>query len=235
MSKSDRPHCVICGLRIHSSWKMDKWGRSCCAHHEVSSCWCCGRLHQDRYTGSQAGLCRACRDTSIQSADLSSLHTQVLRFLLERLGINLEEALPLTHIRLVSPEEFGSSVTPLLGQARASTTTQMGVRVSIEHEVLLRAAMPRLLAGGVLAHECFHVFSTERGLSLPKPLEEGTANLLEYFWYQQFDAAAARRHKQRMLENPDPIYGDGFRRVRLAYKATRSFSRMLEGLHRDGH
>ena len=74
---------------------------------------------------------------------------------------------------------------------------------------------------GTLAHECTHVWLNQRNSPLkrhPRKEIEGFCNLVAYkvlMFDTSEDAAVVR---QCMLNNPDPIYGEGFRLMKQREK-----------------
>jgi hypothetical protein len=75
--------------------------------------------------------------------------------------------------------------------------------------------LPRQCLFGILAHEAFHVWQIQNGgirLSADPAFREGAAQ------YAQHRLLSLRRQDswaKLLIENPDPVYGDGLRRFRL--------------------
>jgi hypothetical protein len=71
--------------------------------------------------------------------------------------------------------------------------------------------------GEVVAHEAMHAWLVQRGLGgLPATYAEGLAEYTAYAWLHRVDSQRSRMQQRRIATNPDPVYGDGFRRVRAA-------------------
>ncbi len=66
---------------------------------------------------------------------------------------------------------------------------------------------------GVLAHELGHVWLAVHRLRLPLWAEEGFCELLAHRFYLDSRTPEGQRRAAEIATNPDPIYGEGFRRV----------------------
>jgi hypothetical protein len=67
--------------------------------------------------------------------------------------------------------------------------------------------------------------------SLPLWAEEGFCDLLAHRYYTHLNTDESRYHAKGIETNPNPIYGDGFRRVRAIADAM-GFQRFVEALQR---
>ena len=68
---------------------------------------------------------------------------------------------------------------------------------------------------GVLAHELGHVWLFRARLDqLPAPLTEGFCELVRHAWLLRLGTPLAGELRRRLEEGTDPVYGDGFRRVK---------------------
>ena len=82
-------------------------------------------------------------------------------------------------------------------------------------EIYLSNTLKRPRLESVLGHEIFHIYSGYNNLNLSKKNEEGAAELVSYYIFQRIGEFAKDIRQQEMLNNPDNIYGDGFR---MAYE-----------------
>jgi hypothetical protein len=63
-------------------------------------------------------------------------------------------------------------------------------------------------------HELGHVWLIVHDVQgLPTRAVEGFCELLAYRYYQHLNTPEGRYHASSTEKNPDPIYGDGFRRL----------------------
>ena len=89
--------------------------------------------------------------------------------------------------------------------------------------VRITPGMPEVLAGAVLMHEYGHVLMRVDPRSLapwPKPRqlahdeEEGACEVLAAEWLVRQTSSHAARELRRLVENKDPVYGDGYRKMK---------------------
>jgi hypothetical protein len=82
--------------------------------------------------------------------------------------------------------------------------------------VAVLRGLPAQLFQGITIHELGHVWLVVHGLQgrLPLWAEEGFCELLAYRFYQLHPSQETAYYARGIEENHDPIYGDGFRRVR---------------------
>lgn len=72
---------------------------------------------------------------------------------------------------------------------------------------------------GILAHELLHAWCFKHNLlDIPPQISEGISNLASYYIYHTIDYPLARLYEKQLFEDPNPIYGDGFRQVYSIYK-----------------
>lgn len=87
------------------------------------------------------------------------------------------------------------------------------VRTKILGIAVVRGLSP-IRFQGVVAHELGHVWTALHCVRLQPWAEEGFCELLAYRFYVDLGTAESYFHARCIEENPDPIYGDGFRRMR---------------------
>ena len=88
--------------------------------------------------------------------------------------------------------------------------------------------LPAVLFQGVTAHELGHVWLIVHGIQgLPSWAEEGFCEYLSHRYYGDLNTPEGRYHAVSIENNTDPVYGEGFRRVRALTDAP-GFPRFLE-------
>ena len=55
-------------------------------------------------------------------------------------------------------------------------------------------------------------------MNIPSQIAEGMCNLASYYVYHSIDFPLARIYEKQLFDDPDPIYGDGFRAIYDIYK-----------------
>lgn len=77
--------------------------------------------------------------------------------------------------------------------------------------------MSRTSYTSVLAHEMLHLWQYKNGLSLRQDICEGFCNLGSYEILKSIGTQVAKSRMAIMEKPTDPIYGDGFRKVKVVY------------------
>ena len=119
----------------------------------------------------------------------------------------------------------------MLGVTRSTTHTLNGREVRTEVEgVAVLQGLPTPLFQGVVVHELGHVWLVVHDIKgLPPWGEEGFCELLAYRYYSGLNTPEGRFHAAGIENNPSPVYGEGFRRVRAVADRV-GFSRLVESL-----
>lgn len=224
--------CAICGDFIEGRYFTDLWDNRYCARHqqEYPPCHACQRLVCQSLTGGGVRYndgriyCRLCRATAIDTPEQAHAVTQQVQARMARYGVDTRpwgpfelKMTPLSGI--VEPGE-----DPATTHRRGRTETQTEYinhqetnrRIQVIH---LLGGMPETLFAGVMAHELGHVWLfMHHADDLPKPLAEGLCNLFAYLTYRELNTAETRVYLRQLEEDPDPVYGDGFRRALRWYQ-----------------
>ena len=86
-------------------------------------------------------------------------------------------------------------------------------------KIFVQSHHTKIHFAGVLAHELIHAWCFKHGLlNIPSQIAEGMCNLASYYVYHSIDFPLARIYEQQLFDDPDPIYGDGFRAIYDIYK-----------------
>jgi hypothetical protein len=81
--------------------------------------------------------------------------------------------------------------------------------------ISILSGLPKTLFRGVVAHELGHVWLKMNDVEgLENQAEEGFCELLSFRLYMQIDTLESRYYAIGMEQNPDPLYGAGFRKIR---------------------
>lgn len=217
--------CSVCGEIITGEYLIDHWGNKYHAHHrqEIESCSFCGRLLSDPKAGggrqfdTDHHICNACdRDAVVDKATGGRLLNQA-RVLLEKAGIVIDH----DHIEfeLVSRQELteqvGRSNTDHFGLIHYEKTTTWSLLTEREFTVFLLKGQPSRHFMSVAAHELMHIWLY---LNAPddgdKILVEGSCNYAAFLVLQQLRDEMAGYVIEQLQSDPDPVYGEGFRRVK---------------------
>lgn len=225
------PHllpCSICHARLPERILKDFWGNMFCPFHrdELPQCTSCGRLICQRLT--EGGfhypdgliMCSLCDRRGVFSLQRGEELLSEMRAELKKNGLDLGEA-P-TPLRLVDRNELcrrsrrsSNEGHPLLGLTRGMLTT-VGKSVVERRfmEILIQRGLPDEQFKLVAIHELCHAWIFHRGVHhLPLHVEEGLCVLSEYLWLRRQATPEAQFWMMRLKNNPDPIYGEGFRQA----------------------
>ena len=222
------PRCSLCGGILQGAYLKDFWGNTYHASHasDASRCEYCGRFISEKLThggvvysdGRQ--VCNLCRETAVDDLDRVGA---LMKEAASRLGeVGLSVDLQGVGLRLIDGDEMRSRFGSRYGKQRGhtefewtETRDEQGVRRSRTITVYLLSGMPRLDAVAVLAHELTHVWRFARSEGrIDEALEEGSANYAASLVLARYPGERTAFLLQGMMDDPDPAYGEGYRRVR---------------------
>jgi DNA-directed RNA polymerase subunit RPC12/RpoP len=220
------PRCAYCGKPLMGEYLVDHWGTKFCKQHknEYPTCSFCGRLippqQQEQDTKKSDSIrCPICRDSAIETINQAQpIFARIKHWVnIQNLMYN---NLPLTLELCDRPKiteymrERGEPHT--LGVTMSTTHTLNGREVRTEVSgIAVLQGLPTTLFQGVTIHELGHVWLVVHGIKgLPSWAEEGFCELLSYRYYTQMNTPESRYYTTSIEQNPGPIYGEGFRRVR---------------------
>ena len=217
------PHCVYCGRPLIGQYLIDHWGQKFCADHQgqFPHCAYCGRMvaPQQREPGADIIRCPVCRQHAVETViEARPLFSHVVRWLNAQglLFNNLHLSLELCDRAHLNGLLQGHNQAHSLGATTSATYMQNGLVLRSEVSgVAVLQGLPAVLFQGVTVHELGHVWlivNEVRGL--PSWAEEGFCELLSYRYYQDLRSEEGRYYYVSKEQNPDPIYGEGFRRLR---------------------
>lgn len=240
------PRCAYCGQPLTREYLVDHWGTIYCKEHQgkFPSCSYCGRLvpPQQQEQGVRGGeeiRCPTCRASAIETTDQARpIFSRLIQWvnsqglLYNNLHLSLE---------LVDRQKLGKLIAGRTGTAGihsqgvtlSTTHTLNGKVTSIEvNGVAVLEGMPAVTFQGVTVHELGHVWLIVHGVKdLPLWAEEGFCEYLTHRYYTQLNTEESLYHARGIETNPNPIYGDGFRRVSAIVEAM-GFQRFIETLQK---
>lgn len=217
------PRCAYCGKPLTGTYLVDYWGTRFCVEHQgqFPTCDFCGRLvpMADQEQGAEVTRCRICRSSAIETAeDARPLFRQLIQWVSSQ-GLHYHQ-LPLS-LELCGRaklqeylRERGS--THSLGATMSMFYTQDGRVVNSEvRGVAVLYGLPSIVFESVVIHELGHVWlivhDAPRGAAWR---DEGFCELLSYRYLRHRNTPESRYRAENMERNPDPVYGEGFRRMR---------------------
>lgn len=234
--------CAVCGEYIEGQYIQTFWGEFYCARHSTQypECYVCQRPVCHRLTDGgkkyQDGrvVCMLCRrqavDEQAQAREIMrQVQARMARYDLDTRRVSIPlEMVPLTRL---TADGIAGPMARLQGQTIKQIQTYDGEEFKRTIEALyVLGGLPPAYLENVLAHELGHVWLfMQRIDDLPEDLEEGLCNLFAYLLHQEQTSLEARHCIRLLEENPDPVYGDGFRRARVIYEQ-RGLPALLHGV-----
>ncbi|WP_165423355.1 protein DA1 [Ktedonosporobacter rubrisoli] len=229
--------CAYCHKPLLNGYRVDYWGTKYCDEHEKQypHCVYCSRLvpPQQQRPGEQEVRCTLCRSEAIETVDEARPIYMRVRQWVGAQGLRYNN-LPLS-LELCGPEKlatyFPNQARKHLGATLSASSTFGEQILSTEVTgVAVLQGLPSSLFAGVAIHELGHVWLIVHGIEhLPTWAVEGFCELLAYRYYRELNSLENRYQAEQIERNPDPIYGEGFRRVRARAEAL-GFPRFLEQL-----
>jgi hypothetical protein len=239
------PRCVVCAQPITSHYYKDPWGNVFHSDHKVDTPQCvyCSRIIAQ--ASSQGGVrygdgrtvCNLCRVSAVDDESRARKLLGGVRKTLTDFGITLAYGnIPLSlgdrNWLQVMRARNPSILT--LGEATAFTSTVTstinGAVVGKTVGIYALNGLPLEIFNGTIAHELMHAWNhlncTVR--HIPE-LEEGSANYAEVLVLQKMGTTAAKQHIRNLETSQDPVYGNGYRRVKR-YVDDNGFDSLLDWL-----
>ncbi|MDX9858507.1 MAG: hypothetical protein RBT76_12005 [candidate division Zixibacteria bacterium] len=236
--------CAHCGDIINGQYLIDHWGNAYHPHHERDAVQCkyCGRFISDHLTWGGTTyrdgrhICGLCLESAIayENEALSVLSEVVGR--LAEIGIFVDTGklnLHLVDLRQMQ-SRFGSKSHNLRGFVDYREKSSLFGAVKEQTiDVYLLEGMPRLHVATTLAHELTHVWQYEHGqLANDMQFSEGSCNYAAFLVLLNYPGEETAYVIESLLEDEDPVYGEGFRRV-MAYAESVGTDAWLERLREN--
>lgn len=218
--------CALCNQAITGSYLQDPWHRKAHPEHAQGvtvQCHVCARLcraDQAKSLADQRQVCEICQDTEVVTpAHIQQAKHAVLKHLKAVGFVYIPDYVKVemyAEQALINERMRASATGNIHGYTRTAQRHIPQYGLILEHSIHVLNGMPRLAFMGVLAHELLHVWIHEQGLKhLTPPQVEGFCNLATALMYTQAvspeDQALSTVLLQRLHEDPDPVYGEGYR------------------------
>ncbi len=229
--------CQICNKPINGEYLVDFYGKKYHKYHEteLKKCDNCNRLISQKTTSGSKKysdgriICNICNEKVYAFADeyYRLLDKVILR--LNNYGLEFRKPtieliiVDLIELQKVSGYRYSKSI-------KGYTKTEMkviGSKKSFKHFVYVLGNVPPKYVAATLAHELMHIWINENVQhKLSHQFEEGSCNFISYIYLKSDYSNDAKSIIKQLLNNPDKIYGDGFRKVYNRFKG-RDFNLFL--------
>lgn len=203
--------CYFCHKRINGQYYFD-WAKHtiCASHiHNIIKCASCGQFCNSgaKDIGLNMKICAHCQKYRIERDDSGAI-AQFIN--------NIYQTSPIgrvTHWRLMMVD-----AEKLYMKTKNKNSRGIAQAVGSDYTIFIFRELSRVAFAQVLAHEMLHVFQYTKHIYPPKSLCEGFCNLGSYVILAQINNAEAQAAIDNMKNNPDSIYGEGFRQMLSVYE-----------------
>jgi LIM domain/Protein DA1 len=217
------PRCYFCDQVLLGTFKVNAYGQKACKRHEAGiRCTSCDRWLEPAewrlpaLTEFGTILCDHCQPGAVGVREAQAYGQTFGAAVLRELGLDLPTSVQ-APIRIETTAELAALKGILDPDAYGLTLTRVETLNGVEctrmvSGIVVIGGLAREHFEGVLAHEFGHVWLfKERQDHHAKILVEGFCELIRYCWLSRSATPLATELQRKMADNPDPIYGDGFR------------------------
>ena len=216
------PRCDVCLQPIEGDYVKDLWGNISHTSHNgkpYKMCSSCsvivsGRTSKGGFLYSDGRVvCGRCRANAVFHPSSVAHLTHTVIDTLARSGFgDFPDNVTVTLVDLHSMKsKSGSDKKTTKGFTRTSKTSVGSFTLYSSHEIFILYGLPELEFKGVLAHELIHAWLNARKITLSRKETEGFCNIGSMLVYRHHDTPLAAALLDNMQNDPDPIYGDGYR------------------------
>jgi LIM domain/Protein DA1 len=218
--------CSLCGELIQGEYIVDDWGNSYHKFHQGTAPQCdyCLRFISDSL--SMGGttypdgrtICGICLQNAIMDEAAGKEVMSEVRDILSEEGVVIEqENIPLILAdRDKMKKIHGSNRADVTGYTfyERSSSTLIPVTTR-KYKIYMLTGLPRIAYIQGIAHELMHVWLYRHAsLEMDDTLREGSCNFAAYLVLQHYAGKETEFMTKNMMQDPDSIYGEGFRRVK---------------------
>ncbi len=218
--------CDLCGKILYGSYIVDSWGNKICAGHqkEILQCDYCQRFISDKTSDGARQypdgriVCMICyRDIIVETREARRIMEEVAE-ILAQYGLDIDyRDVPIT---LVDRDEICRRAqdlhADLNGFAYYEQSSVLGGLIKTNNfKIYLVDGMPRFYFTATMAHELMHLWLYANApLEMEPALREGSCNYAAWLVMQHYRSDEYDILKQLQMNNNDPIYGEGLRKVK---------------------
>lgn len=218
--------CTLCGRRPLGVAEVSLHGELTCARHAVSGrCVLCGRPHDtDPAPGWQPIIgsrlrCPTCAVGAVDTQADARRCLPTVRREMASIGIVLDTPV---RVEIVEGGRLDQASAGIDNGVLLGITEQRCVPGQRRLEVIRIQIIGGLTPthfGRSVAHELGHAWLAQRGATaVDQMIEEGVCELFAHAWLKRQGSALATELRAQLRDNPDPVYGDGYRAVHAAVR-----------------
>ncbi|MBC8255852.1 MAG: protein DA1 [Candidatus Marinimicrobia bacterium] len=217
--------CSICLQSLKTDYSVDAWGNAFHSNHEKEGLFChsCSRIISQGVTRGGyvypdgRHLCSLCQITAVHE-DSSILRAyRSVTAQLKAIHINkIPMTIPINLVNLNQLNEKAGNLShlKLKGFTHFETNSNSITNSNNPYHIFILSGLPRIEFEAVLAHEFLHVWIELNSIQLNEKTAEGFCNMGSYLIYKNDGTRFSQIHLQAMENDPDEIYGSGFRNMK---------------------
>jgi hypothetical protein len=218
--------CSLCGGTINGEYYEDYWGNVVHAEHKGKTAQCkyCRRFISEEISGGGfkyddgREVCGICVQSAITDAVNAESIKSSVQGTLKRYGISVEDKeIPLFLVNKNAMSELarGFHADPLGFTHYEETRYSDGRRSDQKFKIYILIGLPHYEFIGALAHELMHAWLfSNASFDIDPMLREGSCNYAAYLVLKENSDREAKFVLENMHADSNPLYGDGFRRVK---------------------
>jgi hypothetical protein len=223
--------CSLCDAIVRGEYLQDYWGNSYCKRHdgEAPVCDSCGRFVSEKLTGGGTRyddgrfLCNICKPESMTDVDdILEIVYEVAEHM-KSFGMTVDYNG--IQVNLVGRDKMQTLSGHHSNGLRGFTDYREDWRVfgksqNRKMQMYLLYGMPRMEIINTIAHELAHVWQFNRGrFKNEREWSEGSCNYAAYLVLGNYPGRDSSFFRTSLMRDADPVYGDGFRRVKTLAEA----------------
>lgn len=202
--------CYLCGKPIIGKYYFDWAGHASCFEHINEQSWCvsCGRICDSKavHIGMGGKICTYCQQHYVNEKDCKHIVPFINK-------IYANSPLGEVHnwkLKVINAMALQKRTGSLYTRGYAQLYDG-------EYTIYVYRQLSKVQFANVLAHEVLHVWQWNHNLRPIQMLCEGFCNLGSYIVLTHIDTDESRAARERLMNNTDPIYGEGFRFCKTLY------------------
>jgi hypothetical protein len=234
--------CSLCDQVIQGEYIQDYWGNAYCKRHKDDPC-CdsCSRFISPAVTGGGVRyddgryICAICQPGSVKDIDVVMKMIDEVATHLASFGMEVDYAG--LNVHLIGQDQMkdlsGEHSSGLRGFTDYSHDWRIFKRAGNRKlNVYFLYGMPRMELISTIAHELAHIYQFNHGrFRNDQVFAEGSCNYASWLVLRKYDGENAGFFRHSLTHETDPVYGDGFRRVRT-FAETEGIGAWLERLRK---
>jgi hypothetical protein len=217
--------CTVCRKPAVGTFIVSLREEISCGHHrDVVRCGLCGHVGDSAERASWSTLredlprCPVCTGEAVLDQEDVRRELPGIRARAKQIGFVLPT--PVRVGLLPAGKPYGDAVDTADSRVFGLTfLAATGARTADVVMIQILAGLPATLFGAVVSHELGHAWLAQNGSRPTEPLiEEGFCELVAHASLKPLRTPFAAGLRRQIRDNPDPVYGAGFRQVQSSVR-----------------